>query len=339
MRLLILNVRIFLVLMIVFVSGYAYGDFGELSSIAASLGFKQADEKKLLAGKIITANLPETTDKMLAESFAIFAPMYTYKIADLALSEKLFAADANVIASGRIDPLNVEASLAKAEFTSADADELKQLKSFTGGDNFNLSSKEIALLRKAITAGQTSDKALSKVYRAILAGRMKAYLKAGLLGVAPYDRGKGNKTLVASELEAMTKASKQLARDTPGLYRTFLDYPKNQSMHLEHGFFWVKRKVEKHPTFVLEHRILERGPTNLTIMRREFFVGHSYNAAQAISGAYTISNKGTLVFSTVRSSSDQVVGSRSGKRHAIARKAMRDELIVRFKNWRKRFAK
>jgi hypothetical protein len=339
MRVLILNVRIFLVMLLVAVSGYAHGNFGELSSVASGLGFKPADEKKLLAGKIITANLPETTDKMLAESFAIFAPIHTYKIADLALSEKLFAADANVIASGRIDPLNIEASLAKAEFTPADADELKKLQNFTGGDTFNLSSKEVALLRKAVNAGQTSAKALSKVYRAILAGRVKVYLKAGLLGVAPYDRGKGNKTLVASELEAMTKASKLLARDTPGLYRTFLDYPKNQSIHLEQGFFWVKRKVENRPTFVLEHRILERGPTNLTIMRREFFVGHSYNAAQAISGAYTISDKGTLVFSTVRSSSDQLAGSKGGKRHAMARKAMRDELIVRFKNWRKRFAK
>ena len=339
MRILILNFRIFLVLLIVSLSGNAFGDFGELSSIATGLGFKQKDEKKLLSGKIITANLPETTDKMLAESFAIFAPMYTYKIADLALSEHVFEADTNVIASGRIDPLKIEASLSKAKFTSTDANELKQLKNFTGGDNFNLSSKEIVMLRKAIISGQTSAQALSRVYRAILAGRMKAYLKAGILGVAPYDRGKGNKTIVASDLEAMTKASTHLAKDAPGLYRTFLDYPKDQSQHIEHGFFWVKRKIEKRPTFVLEHRILERGPASLTIMRREFFVGHSYNAAQAISGAYTISNKGTLIFSTIRSSSDQVAGSKSARRHAIARKIMRDELVARFKNWRKRFAK
>jgi hypothetical protein len=331
--------RIFLLLLFVSVSGHAYGDFGELSSIATSLGFKQKDKKKLLAGQVITADLPETTDKMLAESFAIYAPMYTYKIADLALSERVFAADANVIASGRIDPHKIETSLSKAKFTTADADELKQLKNFTGGYNFNLSSKEIAMLRTTITSGQTSAKALSRVYRHILARRMKAYLKAGLLGVASYDRGKGNKTSVASDLEAMTKASKLLAKDTPGLYRTFLDYPKDQSLHIEHGFFWVKRKIQKRPTFVLEHRILERGPTNLTILRREFFVGHSYNAAQAISGAYTISRKGTLIFSTIRSSSDQVAGSKSGTRHIIARKMMRKEIIAHFKNLRKRFAK
>jgi len=65
---------------------------------------------------------------MLAASFAIYAPMYTYKIGDLALSERIFGADTNVIASGRIDPLKIEASLYKAKFTSADADELTQLK-------------------------------------------------------------------------------------------------------------------------------------------------------------------------------------------------------------------
>jgi hypothetical protein len=181
---------------------------------------------------------------MLAESFAIYAPIYTYKIADLVLSERVFEADTNVIASGRIDPLNIEASLSKAKFTSADADEVKKLKNFTGGDAFNLSSEEIARLRTSITSGQTSTKALSRVYRDILAGRMKAYLKSGIPGVAPYDRGKGTKTSAASDLEAMTKASTLLAKDAPGLYLTFLDYPKDQSLHIEHTFFWV---IEKSP--------------------------------------------------------------------------------------------
>jgi len=86
MRLLILNVRIFLVLMIVSVSGYATAISCELSSIAASLGFKTRGwGKNCCPAKIITADLPETTDKMLAESFAIYAPMYTYKIGDLVL--------------------------------------------------------------------------------------------------------------------------------------------------------------------------------------------------------------------------------------------------------------
>lgn len=324
------NFRIFLVLLFVFASGYAYGDFGELSSLATDLGFKPEDEKELLAGEVITADLPETTDKMLAQSFAIYAPMHTYKAADLVLSERVFAADTKVIASGRINPLKIEASLSKAKFTSADAGELKKLKKFTGGDAFNLSTEEIAKLKKSITSGQTSTKALSKIYRNILAGRMKAYLKLGIFGVAPYDRGNGKKTSVVKELEAMTKASTLLSKDSPGLYRTFLDYPKNQSQHIEHGFFWVKRKVENRSAFVLEHRILERGPVGLTILKREFFVGHSYDAAQTISGAYTISSKGTLFFSTVRSSTDRVAGLMSGTRRTIARKMMRDELIARF---------
>jgi hypothetical protein len=333
------NFRLFLLLLLAAVSGYAYGDFGELSSIAAGLGFKQEDEKRLLAGEVITADLPETTDKMLAQSFAIYAPMYSYKIADLVLSERAFEADTNVTASGRIDPLKIEASLAKAKFTSADADELKQLKKFTGGESFNLSSEEIARVRKSITSGQTSTQALSKVYRDILAGRMNAYLKSGIPGVAPFDRGKGVKANAASDLEAMTKASTLLVTGAPGLYRTFLDFPENQSTHVEHAFFWVKRTVDERPTFVLEHRILERGPASLNILRREFFVGHSYNAAQAISGAFTIANEGTLIFSTMRRSSDQVAESRSESGHALAREKMRNEVVTRFKNLRKHFAK
>jgi len=276
---------------------------------------------------------------MLAQSFAIYAPMYTYKIADLVLSARVFEGDTNVIASGRIDPLNIEASLSKVKFTSADAGELKQLNKFNGGEAFNLSSKEIAKLRKSITSGQTSAKELSKVYRNILVGRMKAYLKSGISGVAPYDRGKGILASGASDLVAMTKAATLLATGAPGLYRSFLYYPKKQSQHLEQAFFWVKRKIDKRPAFVLEHRILERGPASLNILRREFFVGHTYNAAQAISGAFTIAKKGTLIFSTMRSASDQVAGSKNGTRHTKARKMMRDELVARFKNMRKHFAK
>jgi hypothetical protein len=137
----------------------------------------------------------------------------------------------------------------------------------------------------------------------------------------------------------MTKASKLLATGAPGLYRTFLDYPKNQSLHIEHGFFWVKRKIENRPAYVLEHRILEHSPAGLIILRREFFVGHSCNATQAVSGAYTVSNEGTLIFSTIRRSSDQVARLKSGLHHAIARKKMRDELVTRFNNLRKHFAK
>ena len=331
---LILNFRVFLALSFIFFSGYAYSDFGELSDIATSLGFKPEDEDKLLSGKIITVNLPETSDKMLAEAFAIYAPIYAYKIADLALSERVFKGDAQVMASGRIDPLKIEASLSKAKFTEADAEEQKQLTSFSGGEAFNLSSEEIAKLKAYVKSGKTSAKALSIVYRDILAGRINAYLKSGIQGVAPYDRGNGANTSVASDLIAMTKAS-HLAKDAPGLYRSFLEYPKDQSPHLKHGFFWVKRKVQGRPAFVLEHRILENSPAGIIILRREFFVGHSYNAAQAISGAYTISNKGTLIFSTLRSTSDQV----DGTRHAAARKVMRDEIVTRFENMRKRFAK
>jgi len=210
----IINFRIFLALLFVLASGYAFADFGELSSVAASLGFKPEDEEKLLSGEVISVSLPETTDKMLAEAFAIYAPMYAYNVADLALSERVFEGDTLVIASGRIDPLKIEASLSKAKFTGADAEELKQLISFSGGDAFNLSTKEIAKLKASVTSGNTSAKALSKVYRDILSGRIKAYLKSGIQGIAPYDRGKGIETSVASDLEAMTKAS-HLSRDAP----------------------------------------------------------------------------------------------------------------------------
>lgn len=332
-----LRARLLLVMLFVFASPYAYGDFGEFSSVATDLGFEVEDHKKLLAGEIITADLPETTDKMLAQAFAVFAPIHTYKIADLALSKNVFAADANVIASGRIDPHNISASLSKAAFTSAEAKEVKLLEKFSGGDAFNLSTEEIAKIKNAVAVGKTSTKALSKVYRAILAGRMEAYLKSGIQGIAPFDRGNGINTNAANDFDAMTKASVILAKDLPGLYRTFLEYPNNQSAYIEHAFFWVKRRVENRPTFVLEHRILERSPASMIFLRREFFVGHSYNGTQGVSGAFTISQQGTLIFSTIRTSSDQVAGFMSGSRHSLGRKMLRDEVTQRFKKLREHF--
>ncbi|PPD44928.1 MAG: hypothetical protein CTY16_11235 [Methylobacter sp.] len=330
-----LTSRWLLVMLFVFASQYAYGDFGEFSNVATDLGFRPEDHSKLLAGDIITADLPETTDKMLAQAFAVFAPIHTHKVADLALSKHVFAADANVIASGRIDPNKIAESLTKATFTSAEANEAKQLKNFSGGEAFNLSTEEIAKIKKAVTSGKTSTKALSKVYRAILAGRMEAYLKSGIQGIAPFDRGNGINTRAANDFDAMTKASTILAKDLPGLYRTFLEYPNNQSAYIEHAFFWVKRRVENRPAFVLEHRILERSPASMILLRREFFVGHSYNGTQAISGAFTISQQGTLIFTTIRTSSDQVAGLMGGA--SLGRKMLRDEVTKRFKNLREHF--
>ena len=333
-----LIIRFFLTVLLLLSCSFAYADFDELSDITTELGLKSEDHKKIMAGKILTVDLPETTDKMLSQALVLFVPASADKIADLVFSDRVFISDIEVLFAGRIDPNKVNESMAKLGFSAKESGELKLLQQVKAGDTFNLSSEEISQINKSVASGKASAEDISSVYRNILAGRVKAYLKSGIAGVAPYDRGNGAGVNVANELGAMAKAASLLSKSSPGLYRAFIDYPNNQSLHIEHDFYWVKRTVQDRPNFVLQHRIIERRPDGFVLLKREFFSGHSYNASQLVIGAFTVRG-GTLVFTLIRSTTDQVAGFMSKARHRLGRDVFRVELLKRFKALRAQLVK
>ncbi len=301
-----------------------------VASIAAKLGYSLSETESLSKGEIMAVDLPETSDKMLAQMVAAVIPEGIEKISARLLGGNLLETDKDVIAFGRIDPAHIEESLKNALFTQADAEEISMLQN-AKFENFNLSSSEIAELKSA--TGSSTPDAIAKIYRKILVERAKDYIGRGLTAVDDYARRKGKKTRVARELKMMAEAMNSEAKRDSALYLAFLNYPKNQNVGSDTAFFWIKKLADNRPVFTLVHRIIQSRPGSVTVMRREFFVGQSFNAAQTVSSIFPLP-QGAIIFSDNRTTADRVAGFGSKLRHIIGRNMMRDEIVKRINNLR-----
>jgi len=70
------------------------------------------------------------------------------------------------------------------------------------------------------------------------------------------------------------------------------------------------------------------GPDLVVHVERYFYVGHSYNAAQIITGAFTY-QEGTVLFATSRFSTDEVLGLGNQLKRTVGRSQLRDEMRKR----------
>ena len=197
--------------------------------IAAAIGFTEDNKNKVLAGGVVAADLPETTDKMLAQAIALLLPVKPDEVAERLRSLKLFEADQTVLAFGTIDPADPEAGLAKAMFTDGEAKEAAKSMKASPGSEFNLSAEEFAKVKAAAASGDVTPAAASKVYQDILAARVKAFAAGGIKGIAPYDRGDGQTAGAGEDRQAMAKALTFLQKEAPSLYQAVLDYPNRQA--------------------------------------------------------------------------------------------------------------
>ena len=298
--------------------------------IAAELGFTAAERWQLYQGNIVVTDLPELSEKMLAQAVAVVLPAGIDNVAKRLLSGNIIETDRDVIAFGRIDPKRIEASFAGVLFGRDDAEEIEMLQDGQY-DQFNLSTSEIAAFK---ALGDVSAVEIEKTYRKLLVMRAKAYIEKGLAGIAAYARDGGKKTQPSQELKSMASTLSLLDKHETALYRAFLHYPNNQPAGIDTAFFWIKKLAGGRPVLTLAHRIIKTEPNKMIVMRREFYVGHSFNAEQTVSGFFPL-QQGAIVFSSNRTTSDQVAGFASGLRHSIGRDMMRDTLVKRFTNIRK----
>ena len=303
--------------------------------VAAAVGFESGDKAKVLAGKVVAVDLPETTDSMLSQAIAALIRNPPSDIATTVLEGEAYKVDRDTLGFGAIDPNNIEGSLAAAKFTAEDAAEVEKLRGAKPGSEFNFSTEEFAKVKAAVAAGASSPEQMSKLYQEILAARVTAYAQGGISAIAPYDRG-GSKVSPAADLKAATVSSKVLQEFLPDLYKAFLNYPNDKLEGVEERFLWLKQMVEKRPTFVLEHRIVYKGPDITIGLGRQFYVGQSYDAAQFTAGAFP-TDKGTLILYGNHTMTDQVAGFMQGTRHSVGRGMMRDELVAHFQALQKKY--
>ncbi|MEI8571441.1 hypothetical protein U737_04070 [Methylomonas sp. LW13] len=303
-----------------------------------NFGIGTAQIPPLERGEIIAYDVSETSQKELAIGVAMIIPVGLPQLADYIKKGKLNAGESDIVATGMLgDNASVD-SFKKFAFTEKQVDEAKAFLEAEPGDEFNLSKAELDSL-KSLQAGledadnKTLLKTANQKYREFLLQRLQAYKKSGLAGIAPYSRDGGTAD-PAAELRNDAVNSKAWARYFPELQQAWLNYPAALPANTSEQFLWLNRRVEDRPTAVLNHRVVAIGEGGGLIVSRQFYVGHSYNSSHVVAGGLPYKG-GTLVFYSIRSSTDQVAGMGSSLKHSIGREQMKKEMIKRLQRLNK----
>ncbi|MCP3956527.1 MAG: hypothetical protein GY719_01605 [bacterium] len=309
-----------------------------LEEVIAAARFDDEQRADLLAGKIVTRDFDEGSDKEMAILLALKAPLPLSEAMEAWRDVRVLDADEDLLAVGRIEPdQDAMEALAKIAFTAEEGDEIRGLLEAEPGSDFNLSKEEIgrftSLAKGVSTGGCDRDAACrSKVnaaYRTVLAERLEAYRKGGLQAVANYARSRNKVADPRQELRLAAEQMPLLRQRAPEIYRAWLEYPKAQPEGSHHQFLWLKRNVEGRPTFVLTHRAVYETEGALFSAERHFYVGQFYNSLQMAS--YTTSlGPDSLYLLLNRTSTDLVGGFGSSAKKMVGRSKVRKALVGTF---------
>jgi hypothetical protein len=286
--------------------------------------------RRLVRGEIVSYPVIEHGERELAVGLAVFVSAPVGHLAEYLASGQLIAQDATISDFGiAADPASPDA-LSEAQFTAAERGEAASLLDASPGSRFNLSLSEIDTLRGLRTspdrsAGTAQAEMALQAYRRLLRQRLQAYQEGGLAAIVPYARGGGAFTDPATELRRAASDAERLSRQGPDLREALLRYPAAQPPQLVSRLYWIKRRVQRRPDLCLLHQMVAAGPSPAVHIERYFYVGHSYNAAQIITGAFAFED-GAVLFSTSRFSTDEVLGVGNQLKRSVGRGQLKDEM-------------
>jgi hypothetical protein len=313
--------------------------------LAPAVGTEAADEvldllqvspeqrRRLVRGEIISYPVAERGERELAVGLAIFVLAPPSQSVEYLISGQLIAQDAAIADFGVVPDQTSPEALVGPRFTGGERDEAESLLDASAGSRFNLSSAEIETLRALKGAAGSPARGggadmVADAYRRLLRQRVQAYQQGGLAAIAPYARSDGAVTDPGAELRGAASDADRLARYGTELREALLRYPAPQSLQMTSRYYWIKRRVQRRPHLSLLHQIAVTGRDPSIVVERYFYVGHSYNAAEIITGAHGYQD-GTVVFTTSRFSTDEVLGVGNQLKRSVGRAQLRDEMRKR----------
>ena len=191
---------------------------------------------------------------------------------------------------------------------------------------FNLSKRDMVTIQ-ASRPPQIED------YRAMLHGRLDAYVNHGLHGVEQYS---GNKRRYNPALEiqsAMTDAE-YLRRHFPGAYHAIMDFPEDHGPAVEDNFMLVERDVDGRRVHAISRQVFEVTNEAGIGVDMQFYVSTTYNAMFVLIGVIPFEG-GSLVFALIHLFTDEVVGFGSGLKKSIGTKRAAEYMTQHFKRIRR----
>lgn len=288
------------------------------------------DRRRLLAGEAVPFNVAERTDRDLAGGVMAYVAAPFARVAEYLAESELAVREPGIVGWGALPERAGPDALAKLRLGAAEADELLDARP---GSAWNLSAAEMDGMRAvrsavggAAKAAQTE--AASVRYRAVILQRAQAYRGGGLGAIEPYARRGGSNTDPGAELRLAAEDARPLGPAAPALVEALLNYPALQHVEWVSQIYWVERRLQGRVAPMLVHQMVEVRPELALHLERHFFVGHSYNSSQTLTGAFPW-GAGTLLFTVSRVSTDLVTGLGGDMKRAIGRRQLRGDLTGR----------
>lgn len=319
----------------------AYGDEPEaasnLGSVYPQFGFSSEHRKELDRGAIVSVIAEPALRNELTGAVAMRLPVSVGELSSRIRSGINIIADPGMAEYGEIDLGCGETDLKRAAFSRDEDDEAARLFRLHPGTQFNFSAAEIVSIRERLGNRPALAREMlataSAAYRMVLAGRLRAYCRSGLDGLAEYDRADDAASWPGNQLRGARATFPQTAALAEVL-KALDEFPRAPSSNIAQHLFWKKTEVNGRPTFILAHVLLEERPDSLAFVLREFYVGHSYNILQQI-GIALPQGQGSVVFALNSTITDAISGIFSGVARAIGQSRAREALEAYFEGIRR----
>jgi hypothetical protein len=288
-------------------------------------------QRRLLAAETVPFPVAERTDRDLAAGVMTFLPVPLARVGEHLAESDLAVGEPGVTAWAPLPEHAGPDALARLRLGAAETDELLHAQP---GSVWNLSSAEmesIRALRPALGGAARAGLAqatTSTHYRTLLLQRAQAYRTGGLGAIEPYARRGGAVTDPGAELRLAVEDARPLATADPTLPDALLQYPALQVAARPSQLYWVERRLQGRITPILVHQLVEVRPELALHVERHFFVGHSYNSGQTLTGALPWGS-GSLLFAVSRVFTDLVTGLGGDVKRAIGRRQLRGDLTGR----------
>jgi hypothetical protein len=292
--------------------------------------------RRLVRGELVSYPVAENSERELAVGLAVVVSAPVSQVAQYLSSGQLISRDASIGEFGLVPDELSSGTLVGPGFTASEREEALSLFEAVPGTRFNLSLAEFDTLRAAKAAGGSRTGAAelaSDTYRRILAQRMQSYRQGGLEGIAAYARTGGAVTDPAVDLRLAIADVERIGRTGSDFREALMRYPADQPAQITSQVYWVKRRVQRRPHLSLLHRMVVTGAGPMIHLERYFYVGHSFNSTEILTGALAYQD-GTMVFSTTRVSTDEVLGMAGQLKRTVARGQVRDEMRTRLERLR-----
>jgi hypothetical protein len=297
-----------------------------------------ADWRRLEGGAVVSYAVPETSERELTTGLAMLVPTPLAQITSALATGQLIAQDASIASLDVLSDRAGSEALAGARFTSAERSEAQGLLEAEPGTRFNLSPVEIAALRMLQASHPPSSPAerLTQVwdeYGRLLGERWQAYRQGGISAVAPYARVGGALTDPAAHLRLAAEDAARLPGFGASLRDTLLRYPDRAAGLSVDQFYWIRQQLQRRPALSLLHQMVQTRAGAVVHVERYFYVGHSYNSAQTLTGAVARS-EGSLLFCTTRIFTDEVLGTGNQLKRAVGRRQLEESMRRRLEQFR-----